>query len=277
MAFVAFLYREKLSGSTVKNYLAAIRHSQITLGMGDPHMGDMHRLDYVVKGLKRQTRSGPRRSRLPITPEILEHLRRVWQTLPIQRDAAMLWAAATMCFFGFLRMGEVVTPSDSDFDASSHLMYTDVRLDNREAPQYLQVRIKASKTHPFRKGVWVELGATCPVAAILNYMVQRGSTGGPFFTFAEGRALTRDRFVTAVRTALTVAGFDCSLYAGHSFRIGAATTAARRGIQDSLIKTMGRWESAAYTVYIRTPRETLCAVSSTLAGLPNTRNVSDIS
>ena len=59
MAFVAFLYREQLSGSTVKNYLAAIRHSQITLGMGDPHMGDMHRLDYVVKGLKRQTRSGP--------------------------------------------------------------------------------------------------------------------------------------------------------------------------------------------------------------------------
>ena len=147
----------------------------------------------------------------------------------------MLWAAATMCFFGFLRMGEVVTPSDSDFDASSHLMYTDVRLDNREAPQYLQVRIKASKTDPFRKGVSGRTGGNlCPVAAILNYMVQRGSTGGPFFTFAEGRALTRARFVTAVRTALTVAGFDCSLYAGHSFRFGAATTAARRGIHAGL-------------------------------------------
>jgi hypothetical protein len=45
MAFVAFLYREKLSGSTVKNYLAAIRHSQISAGMGDPDMGGMACLD----------------------------------------------------------------------------------------------------------------------------------------------------------------------------------------------------------------------------------------
>ena len=31
--------------------------------------------------------------------------------------------------------------------------------------------------------------------------------------------------------------------------MGAATIAAARGLQDSLIKTMGRWESSAYTLY----------------------------
>ena len=76
--------------------------------------------------------------------------------------------------------------------------------------------------------------------------------------------MTRDRFVSAVRGALQAAGVDPSKYAGHSFRIEAASTAARNGIQDSLIKTMGRWESSAYTLYIRTPRETLCAVAGTL-------------
>ena len=100
------------------------------------------------------------------------------------------------------------------------------------------------------------------VAAVLDYMVRRGSSPGPFFTFADGRPLTRECFVKAVRGAMDQAGIDSSRYTGHSFRIGAA---AQYGVQDSLIKTLGRWESVAYIIYIRTPRET---VSQTLAALP---------
>ena len=97
-------------------------------------------------------------------------------------------------------------------------------------------------------------------------MVRRGSEAGPFFLFADGSFLTRDRFVQEVRAALTCAGVDSSLYSGHSFRIGAATTAAKRKVPDSTIKMLGRWESAAYTryMYIRTPRETLASVSRIL-------------
>ena len=175
-----------------------------------------------------------------------------------------------MCFFGFLRAGEVVIPDDTSYDKAIHLSYGDVALNDRDSPQFVVIRIKASKTDPFRRGVSIFIGRAseelCPVAAILDYMVRRGPSPGPFFRFNDGRSLTRDRFVKAVRAALNRVGIESARYAGHSFRIGAATTAAQCGIQDSLIKTLGRWESSAYLVYIRTPRETLCSVARSLAG-----------
>ena len=48
----------------------------------------------------------------------------------------------------------------------------------------------------------------------------------------------REAFVAAVRKALAETGLAAKDYADHSFRIGAAITAARQGMQDSLIKTL---------------------------------------
>ena len=177
----------------------------------------------------------------------------------------MLWAASCLCFFGFLRAGEIVVPSDNTYDPSAHLSVGDVRIDNTSEPQYIEVILKASKTDPFRQGVRVYLGRSqadvCPVSAILAYMVLRGSTPGMFFKFVDGRLLTRARFVSSVRSALSAAGISDSRYSGHSFWIGAATMAVSRGFPDSLIKTLGRWESSAYTLYIRTHNP--CCTSST--------------
>ena len=64
--------------------------------------------------------------------------------------------------------------------------------------------------------------------------------------------------------ALAAEGMQLSFYSGHSFRIGAATTAAANGISDVMIKTTGRWESAAYTLYVRTPRDQLRDVARVL-------------
>ena len=58
---------------------------------------------------------------------------------------------------------------------------------------------------------------------------------------------------------------DPTPYSGHSFRIGAVTMAASKGIEDSLIKILGRWESSAYQRYVKIPRERLAAVSQSLA------------
>ena len=72
--------------------------------------------------------------------------------------------------------------------------------------------------------------------------------------------------VTHLREALLQAGIDTTNFSGHSFRIGAASTAARAGLNDSFIQTLGRWKSSAFMAYIRTPVDDLVAVTAKLAG-----------
>ena len=257
---------------SIKCYLSAARHLQIMSGQGDPFREKMPLLEYVLRGIKsEQVKRFPtaQRVRLPITPDVLVRIRQVWERHCKDPDNIMLWAACTTCFFGFLRSGEITVPSLRDFDPGAHLCVGDVTLDSRSAPQIAQLNIKASKTDPFRHGVSIFLGKTgnqlCPVAALAAYLAIRGSQSGPFFQFRDGHPLSRERFVTKVREALTEAGLDASKFAGHSFRIGAATTAAARGVEDSLIKTLGRWESSAYLLYVRIPRERLAGLSTVLS------------
>ena len=81
--------------------------------------------------------------------------------------------------------------------------------------------------------------------------------------------LTRTRFVTNVKEALSKTGVDATGYSGDSFGAGAATTAARQGVGNAMIKMLGRWKSCAYQLYIKTPQEQLAAYSCQLGGDPH--------
>lgn len=266
---------EGLQASTIKCYMSAIRQLHIARGIGDPGINKMAKLEQVIRGIKlEQAKKGEKKSpRLPITPALLLSIKEVWEREAITRDTAMLWAAALLCFFGFLRSGEVCTPSEKSFDEGSHLTRSDIQVDDLANPQSLQIKIKASKTDPFRQGVLVYVGRTnkplCPVSALLAYMVLRGNKPGPFFTFLDGKPLSRPRFVAEIRRALAAAGVDPKPYSGHSFRIGAATIAAGQGVEDATIKMLGRWKSSAYQLYIKTPREQLALISEKLVARPH--------
>ena len=138
----------------------------------------------------------------------------------------MQWAACCLCFFRFLRSGEVVAPTTVQYDPSCHLCFGDVQVNNRASPSLVQVRIKASNTEPFWQRVTVVIGRTdnclCPVTAILSFLVAQWPAPGPLLAYEDRRFLTREAFVAAVRAALAVAGLEAKDYAGHSFRIGAA-------------------------------------------------------
>eukprot|EP00731_Ephydatia_muelleri_P001265 Em0001g1265a len=160
-------------------------------------------------------------------------------------------------------------PSDSEYDAEVHLGRGDLAMDDPGSPSFIRVCIKQSKTDPFCQGAYLYVGRTgtelCPVAALLDYLCVRGPGEGPLFRFEDGRPLTRLRRVAAMRLALEKAGINQTDYCSHSFRIRAATTAAENRIEDSVIKTLGRWKSAAYQQYVRIPTERLVHLSAVLA------------
>ena len=106
----------------------------------------------------------------------------------------------------------------------------------------------------------------CSVTATTHYMAIQGLTAGPFFVLKNETPLTKSVFIAKIRETLQILGFPEENFAGHSFRIGAATAATSAGIEDSVIRTMGRWSSSAFLAYIRTPREQLATFSRSLAG-----------
>ena len=106
--------------------------------------------------------------------------------------------------------------------------------------------------------------ALCPIAAMLSYLVWLGHRPVSLFTFETRRLLTRDRFVTALRSALEISGIDSMVYAEHSFWVGTATLAATRGLQDSHINFRSMGQHRIYGVYMHTPRAILISVAKSL-------------
>ena len=181
----------------------------------------------------------------------------------------MLWATACVGFFGFLRVGEFTVPYQLSYDPQVNLSLSDLSFDVHRAPTVVCLRIKQSKLDPFRQGVDVYIGATrkavCPVDALLRYLEIRSSTTGPLFIHADAIPLTRASLVSNLKQALCQVGIQLNAFNGHSFWIGTATTAAQRGVEDSLIQMLGRWKSGAYKLYIKIPRALLAEVSCSIA------------
>lgn len=261
--FVAYLYNTHLAPSSVRLYLSALRFFHINLLGTDPSLPDMARLHYTVRGLSRLQPASNRPTRLPITLDILETLFRVWSAESPTYDRVMLWAACSLGFFAFLRAGEFTVTSGTPHQTV--LAPSDIQVDSTSNPTYLTVNLRTSKTDPFGQGCTLYIGKTdsrtCPVTAILAYLSLRSSAAGPLFIHEDGTPLLRSELVSAVRSALTSAGLEVSRFTGHSFRIGAATSAALAGLPDSLIQTLGRWKSSSFLRYIRTPPQTLLGIS----------------
>ena len=250
------------SHGNVKLHLCAVKHRSILLGHDIP-FSDFHRLYLLLRGIKRaQGRSHSLPKRLPITPILLRTIKEnLFNSSRLFQDKVMIWAAITTAFFGFLRVSEYTTTRKTQYDPTSTLLASDVRIRNDS----VRLHLKTSKTDPFRQGVTVRIEANntilCPVNALRWYIAAHPNPRGPLFTFHNGTFLTR-RDLNNILRDTTNGEVNIS---SHSLRIGAASTAAAMGCPKYLIQDMGRWSSDCFRRYIRVPDATIRRASRAIA------------
>ena len=158
MLFVSYLSL-KVSPPTIKVYLAAVRNLHLEARL--PEVFDnLTLLLRLIREIKRVF-TKDRSPRLPITPQILvqfnQHLNLHW------RDHSVLWSAMIIAFFAFLRSSELLALRRSDVTI----------LDDRSDPPTFGLRIRSSKTDPFRHTVTVRIAPSshatlCPSKALVS-------------------------------------------------------------------------------------------------------------
>ena len=170
-------------------------------------------------------------------------------------EASLFAAAFSVAFFGFFRVGELVSSSGAGLE---HVIsIADVKFLNDNT--LVELGLRSSKTDANAEGAVLALQALdtlfCPVKLLRRYIALRPSVAGPLFCHFGGQPLTRSQFNSVLCKACCALGMDCSKYRSHSFRIGAVSLASSKGLSDDEIRACGRWSEASFTFkrYIRIP------------------------
>lgn len=247
--FIADLSLKGLSYATARSYVSAISFNCKIQNF--PDVPNNFIIAKLLQGMKRLKHRPD--TRLPITPQILIQLITSLPHICTNAYEAKLFSAAfSLAFFGFLRIGEIAMSSRK----ANHYVIgiTDILVDNSKSNVYLTLRY--SKTDQSGKGVTIIIpkanGIHCPLTNAQAFLGVRPPFPGPLFCHFGGDPLTRYQFSAILRKSLAHLNLEFTAYKCHSFRIGAATSAAMSGYPSDDIKTAGRWKSIIYSQFICT-------------------------
>jgi len=165
-------------------------------------------------------------------------------------DKKSLWTACILTFWGCFRLGEVFGKKKESFDKYSDLLWRDVNIRAGK----VRITLKSPKTNG-NKPVDVTLSklpekGLCPFKAMKSMRHAHRKAGIfdqdlPVFRLEDGKILTKRIFLEKIGAS------DIGI-SGKSFRSGVPTLLAHlpHPPKVSLIKSAGRWKSAAYQTYI---------------------------
>ena len=246
--FIASLSLQGLSHSTASLYLCSIGFQCKIKNVKDSTKHYI--LSKILEGIKRSKQG--QAVRLPITVSILNLIVNKLPAVCVTSYESQLFKTAfCLAFFGFFRIGEI-TVSRKEY-ISKVIAIQDVVLD--EINGTLKINLRFSKTDQSGKGATIILSKSgtnvCPVKNMGMFLSIRPKLNGPLFCHHNGKPLTRYQFSSILKKSLTYANVNYQHYKTHSFRIGAATTAAELGHSVETIKLAGRWSSNAYKSYVQ--------------------------
>ncbi|XP_073768545.1 uncharacterized protein [Danio rerio] len=267
-SFISHLHISKnMQSGSIRSYLSGIQffHKLIHGSPSDAILNSQTSL--LIKGIQK-THPHPPDPRLPITLNILTKcihtLRKGYQSINTARTLDTMF---TLAFFGFLRCSEITTTSK--FNPSIHPTISDLTVLDKETISFF---VKQSKTDQIRKGHHIYIfDIPSPIhhfqtlLAFLQFRkLQDPNPRSPLFTDDYNRPVTRFWFQKHLKEILRLSGLSPDSFSSHSFRIGAATTAAHNGLSQSQIQALGRWSSDAFNSYIRFSRPHLKEAQSSL-------------
>lgn len=245
LSFISSLMSRNLSATSISKTLAGISFFQKLNGF--PAINSHFLVTQSLKGYRKLFPD--RDSRRPITLNILEKL---FYAVPLvcssPFESLLFQASFVLAFFGALRISEFTAPNKI---SSSPLHISDVFLGR----DFIKIFIPRSKSDQIGHGIWIRLNSFeaqfCPVKVISKYLSARPFSLGDFFIHADNSVLTKFQFNFVLKKSLEYLGLDNLRITSHSFRIGAATEAARFGLHESIIRRLGRWESDRFRLYVR--------------------------
>jgi len=251
----------KLSHATIKSYLSAIKFVHTLRGFNCEYISKDATISLLLTGVSKIGLSQPsNNTRRVVTIPLLITIgsriaRSPWDPLTKQ----VIWCAATTSFFGSLRLGEILAPSETDHSSVSDLTWNDVKA---SSPSSILIRIKQPKSG--EKQEYVDLFPfpthdLCPVAALKNLKKKQINAGiydknSPVFRFGSGKNLTMSHFNYVLSELLSdMCQPGISKITCHSFRAGIPSTISLfpELATSDLIKGWGRWASDCYSRYTR--------------------------
>ena len=251
--FVAHLYNKRYASSTVNTYVSALGYLHKLSGYADPT-----KIFYIKQMLKGYLKLGCRLdTRLPITLPLLHRIIAITHQFSIsQYEITLFQAMCSTAFHAFLWVGEMTATQNKGVQSNLDLTQLTKMVDSSGKVVSIKITFLNFKHNynqrPFSVIVKKQLHF-CPVSILLAYLSNRGLEQGFLFVLSNGNPVPRNYFAKQLALALKLCNLSPNVYKGHSFRIGAASHAADRGMSDAQIRALGRWKSNAFLKYIRLP------------------------
>ncbi|KAK7063620.1 putative reverse transcriptase domain protein [Favolaschia claudopus] len=242
----------EIAGGTARAAVAAVKAWHIIEGA--EWLGGI-RLRYVLRGVENLAPVSSKRDiRPPVTASMVDLLAENLDTNnPL--DAVVL-AAATSALWGQIRLGEILSDTQSKYKSGHIPTVADLRPPCTSAgSRSLHLPWTKAKGKKGEDTMLCKQNAPSdPIRALQSHLSTNAVPSDlPLFSYRDANGslicLTRKKFLQRCNDIWSNHGYPA--FTGRSFRIGGTTELLLAGVHPNVVQAMGRWQSEAFKVYWR--------------------------